>query len=112
MLKEDRARISSQYVDLVARALIEPNLYLKWPHKEIRLSVTNGGDGSGKAYLNPAPHCREERGRVDDSNCVKCLGVVCSSEFGGLLEMPAEGPHHAKRDTVEVDDRRRRSDRR
>ena len=111
MLKEDRARISTQYVDLVARALIEPNLFER-PHKEIRLSVTNGGDESGKAYLDPAPHCREERGRVDDGNCVKRLGVVCSSEFGGLLEMPAEGPHRAKRDTVEVDYRRRRSDRR
>ena len=104
MLKEDRARISTQYVDLVARALIEPSLYLKMPHEEIRLSVTNGGGESGKAYLDPAPHCGEEGRRIDDGDGVERLRVVRSGEFGGLLEMPAEGPHHPNGYTAEVDD--------
>ena len=75
------ARIGTQYVDLVARALIEPSLYLKRPHKEIRLSVTSGGGESGKAHLDPAPNCGKEGGRVDDSDCVERLGVVRGGEF-------------------------------
>jgi len=74
-------------MNLVARALIEPS-------------------------LDPAPDGGEEGRRVDDGDCVERLGVVRGGEFGGLLEMPAEGPHHAKGNTAEVNDRRRRGDRR
>jgi hypothetical protein len=65
----------------------------------------------GGAHLDPAPDGGEEGRCIDDGDCVERLGVVRGGEFGGLLEMPAEGPYHAKGDSAKVDDRRRRGDR-
>jgi hypothetical protein len=64
------------------------------------------------AHLDPAPDGGEECRRIDDSDGVESLGVVRGCQFGSLLEMTTEGPHHAKGDTAEVDNGHRSCDRR
>jgi hypothetical protein len=64
------------------------------------------------AHLDPAPDGGEEGGGVDDSDLVNSFWIVCGGEFRALLQMTAERPHRAQGDATEVNDRRRRRDRR
>jgi hypothetical protein len=85
-LEEGRAGIGTKHMDLVARALVEPSLNEQRGHI-IQGGAGEGGMGSRKAHLDPAPDGWEECGcDDDDGDGVKGLGIVRGCEFGSLLE--------------------------
>ena len=56
------------------------------------------------SHLDPSPHRREKRRRIDDSNGTQCFWVVCSSKGRCLLKVFTPIPQGAERDLLEIDD--------
>ena len=76
------------------------------PSNQTRSNVTS--DSSLAAYLDPIPHGRKERRRIDDSDGVQRFRVVGGRHRGRLLEVAPERPHVSQRRVREIDDARHR----